>query len=173
MKLSDEYAFLTTNLQTLAPLEIGMAEEFRMSSSPLNSTTLCNLPVLLFRYTRTSKNQYRFLHGLNTRICTNHQLIVSPLHNRALRMFDYTSYFVTIGLSNTVQLRGKLFSDVGTPRVSFVLPSSALLSSFFPPVSLLISSFLSRCNKDVLFNLRVSSLTERGLYQDASDFWKL
>ena len=131
MKLSDEYAaFLTTNLQTLAPLEIGMAEEFRMSSSPLNSITLCNLPVLLFRYTRTSKNQYRFLHGLNTRICTNHQLIVSPLHNRALRMFDYTSYFVTIGLSNTVQLRGKLFSDVGSPRVSFVLPSSALLSSF-------------------------------------------
>ena len=105
MKLSDEYAFLTTNLQTLAPLEIGMAEEFRMSSSPLNSITLCNLPVLLFRYTRTSKNQYRFLHGLNTRICTNHQLIVSPLHNRALRMFDYTSYFVTIGFSNTVQLR--------------------------------------------------------------------
>ena len=89
-------------------------------------------------------------------------------------MFDYTSYFVTIGLSNTVQLRGKLFSDVGSPRVSFVLPSSALLSSFFPPVSLLISSsFLSRCNKDVLFNLRVSSLTETGLYKDASDFWKL
>ena len=141
MKLSDEYVFLTTNLQTLAPLEIGMAEEFRMPSSPPNSVTLCNLPVLLFRYTRTSKNQYRFLHGLNTRICTNHQLIVSPLHNRALRMFDYTSYFVTIGLSSTVQLRGKLFSDVGSPRVSFVLPSSALLSFFFPPVSLLISSF--------------------------------
>ena len=38
---------------------------------------------------------------------------------------------------------------------------------------LLLSSFLSGCNKDVLFNLRVSSLTEPGLYKDASDFRKL
>ena len=45
-------------------------------------------------------------------------------------MFDDTSYFVTVGLFNTVQLRllGKVFSDVGTPRVSFVLPNSGLLS---------------------------------------------
>ena len=38
MNFSDEYTFLTTTVlyQTLAPLEIeiGMAEEFRMSSSP-------------------------------------------------------------------------------------------------------------------------------------------
>ena len=85
-------------------------------------------------------------------------------------VFDDTSYFVTVGLSNTVQLRllGKVFSDVGTPRVSFVLPNSALLLFFLLP------SF-SEGNKDVftLFNLRVSSLTEPGLYQDASDFWKL
>ena len=38
-----------------------------------------------------------------------------------------------------------------------MLPSSALLLS---------SSFLSGCNKDVLFNLRVSSLTEPGLYKE-------
>ena len=30
--------------------------------------------------------------------------------------------------------------------------------------------FLYGCNKDVLFNLRVSSLTEPGLLKDASDF---
>ena len=60
---------------------------------------------------------------------------------------------------------GKLFSDVGTPRVSFVLPLGSAL--------LLSSSFLSGCNKDVLFNLNESSLTEPGLSKDASDFWKL
>ena len=49
--------------------------------------------------------------------------------------------------------------------------------SFFFLVLLLL--FLLRSfsegNKDVftLSNLRVSSLTEPGLYQDASDFWKL
>ena len=92
-------------------------------------------------------------------------------------MFDDTSYFVTVGLSNsTVQLRllGKVFSDVGTPRVSFVLPNSALLLLSCSPSSFLLLSF-SEGNKDVftLFNLRVSSLTEPGLYEDASDFWKL
>ena len=59
---------------------------------------------------------------------------------------------------------GKLFSDVGTPRVSFVVPSSALVLS---------SSVLSGCNKDVLFNLGVSSLTESGPYKHASVFEKL
>ena len=48
---------------------------------------------------------------------------------------------------------------------------------FFFLVLLLLFLLLpfSECNKDVftLFNLRVSSLTEPGLYQDASDFWKL
>ena len=43
-----------------------------------------------------------------------------------------------------------------------MLPGSALLlSSSF----LLFSPVLSGCNKDVLFNLRVSSLTEPGLYK--------
>ena len=61
---------------------------------------------------------------------------------------------------------------VGTLIVSFVLPSSALLSSssssfsFFFSLLLLEFCFLSGCNKDVLFNLRVSSLTEPGLYKD-------
>ena len=41
-----------------------------------------------------------------------------------------------------------------------MLPSSTLLLS---------SSFLSGCNKDVLFNLRVSSLTEPDLYKHASE----
>ena len=54
---------------------------------------------------------------------------------------------------------------VGTPGVSFVLPGSSLLLFF---------AFLSRCNKDVLFDLfRVSSLTESDLCKDASDFHKL
>ena len=68
--------------------------------------------------------------------------------------------FIQYGATAVV---GKLFSDVGTPRVSFVMPNSALLlsSSFF----LFSSSVLSGCNKDVLFNLRVSSLTEPGLYK--------
>ena len=90
-------------------------------------------------------------------------------------LFDDTSYFVTVGLSNTVQLRllGKVFSDVGTPRVSFVLPNSALLLSCSPSSFLLLP--FSEGNKDVytLFNLRESNLTEPGLYEDASDFWKL
>ena len=46
-----------------------------------------------------------------------------------------------------------------------MLPSSALLSLllfFFP--------LLSRCNKDVLFNLRVSSLTESDLYKHVLSF---
>ena len=38
---------------------------------------------------------------------------------------------------------------------------------------LLFFPLLYRFNKDVLFNLRVSSLTESGLYKDASDFNKL
>ena len=52
--------------------------------------------------------------------------------------------------------------------MSFVLPNSALLLlSCFSPSSFLLLSF-SECNKDVftLFNLRVSSLTEPGLYQE-------
>ena len=47
-------------------------------------------------------------------------------------VFEYTSYFVTVDLSDTygaTGVVGKLFRDVGTPRVSFVLPSSALLFS--------------------------------------------
>ena len=158
-----------------------------MSSSTLNNIiTLCNLPVLLFRYTTTSKNQYRHLQGLNTRICTNHQLLVSPLHNRAPRMFDYTSYFVTVGLSNKVHLRllGN-YSVMLEPLESllcclarhfFLLIFPFISPLLFPPFSLLLSSsFLSGCNKDVLFNLRVSSLTETGLYKDAinSNFWKV
>ena len=62
-------------------------------------------------------------------------------------MFDYTSYFVTVGLSDTVQINavvGKLISDVGTPRVSFVLPSLALLSSSFFFFFLLFFSSPSR-----------------------------
>ena len=82
-------------------------------------------------------------------------------------MFDDTSYFVTVGLSNTVQLRlWKLFNDVGTPRVSFVLPNLALLLF----CSLVI--FFFRPFPDVTktcFNLRVSSLTEAGLYKHASE----
>ena len=97
-----------------------------------------------------------------------HKTYIGDVRCDAGRVFDDTSYFVTVGLSNTVQLRllGKVFSDVGTPRVSFVLPNSALLLSCSPS-SLLLLSF-SECNKDVftLFNLRVSSLTEPGLYQD-------
>ena len=65
---------------------------------------------------------------------------------------------------------GNLFSDVGTPRVSFVLPSSALISyfSFFFSLLLLEFCFLSGCNNDVLFNLRVPSLTEPGLLKEYS-----
>ena len=60
-------------------------------------------------------------------------------------MFDDTSYFVTVGLPNTVQLRllGKVFSDVGTPRVSFALPDSALLLLSCSPSSFLSSFFFS------------------------------
>ena len=49
----------------------------------------------------------------------NHTRLIHTL------LFYYTSYFVTVGLSNTVQLRlyGK-FRDVETPSVSFGLPSS-------------------------------------------------
>ena len=54
-----------------------------------------------------------------------------------------------------------------------MLPSSALL--IFPPFFLLHLEFcfLSGCNKDVLFNLRLLNLTELGLYKLASDFKKL
>ena len=91
-------------------------------------------------------------------------------------MFDYTSYFVTVGLSNTVQVR--LLGNYSVMLVPLESLLCCLARHFFllllsPPFSLLLSSFLSRCNKDVLFNLRVSSLTEPGLYKDASDFWKM
>ena len=50
-----------------------------------------------------------------------------------------------------------------------MLPNSALLRLSCSLSSFLLLSF-SECNKDMftLFNLRVSSLTEPGLYQDAS-----
>ena len=65
---------------------------------------------------------------------------------------------------------GKSFSDIGTTGVSFMLPNSTLLSSSYLFFS---SSVFSGCNKDVVFSIRVSSLTEPGLYKHASDFWKL
>ena len=91
-------------------------------------------------------------------------------------MFDYASYFVTFGLSNTVQLR---LLDNYAVMLELLESLLCCLARYFflllfPHFSLLLSSsFLSGCNKDVLFNLRVSSLTEPGLYKDASDFWKL
>ena len=80
-------------------------------------------------------------------------------------LFDFTSYFVTVGLSNTVQLRLLVNYPryVGTLGVSFVLPGSTLL---------IFSSVLSRC-KAVLFNLRVPSLTKSDLCKDAGVFHKL
>ena len=42
-----------------------------------------------------------------------------------------------------------------------MLPDSALIYLF------LFFLLLSRCSKDVLFNLRVSSLTESDLYEDS------
>ena len=88
-------------------------------------------------------------------------------------MFDDTSYFVTVGLSNTVQLR-----LLGNYSVMLELLESLLCCLTRPFFFLLLSSsfFLlsfSGRNKDVLFNLRVSSLTEPGLYKHASVFWKL
>ena len=82
------------------------------------------------------------------------------------QLFDYTSYFVTVGLCNTrygaAAAVERLFRDVETPGASFVLSSSALLS-----LLLLLFCFLSLCNEDVLINLRVSSLTESDLYKNA------
>ena len=52
-----------------------------------------------------------------------------------------------------------------------MLPSSALLFLLYsPPFSFLLLELccLSGCNKCVLFNLRVSSLTESGLHKDSS-----
>ena len=86
------------------------------------------------------------------------------------RVFDYASYLVTVGLSNTVQLR-----LLGNYSVMFELLESiscCLARHFFlllfPPFSLLFLGlyFLSGCNKGGLFNLRVSSLTEPGLYNE-------
>ena len=77
------------------------------------------------------------------------------------RVFDYTSYFVAVGLSNTVQLR----SLENHPDMLELLES--LLCC---PVVRNVFFFLSRCNKDVSFNLRVSSLAESGICKDASVF---
>ena len=86
---------------------------------------------------------------------------------------DYTSYFVTVGLSNTVQLRllgnysvmlELLESLLCCPARHFLLSSSSFFFS---------SCVFSGCNKDVLFNLRVSSLTEPGLNKYASEFCRL
>ena len=100
------------------------------------------------------------------------------------QMFDDTSYIVSVGSSNTVQLRLLLLGHY--PGVLEFLES--LLCCLVWDISLLLFfllflSFLSRCNKDVFFNLRVSSLTEsdlckavRGLqtlsnFQLLSHFW--
>ena len=124
------------------------------------------------------------LHPACSAVLSNLQRQTRRASPKSMRvsMFDDTSYFVTVGLSNTVQLR-----LLGKYLVMLELLESLLCCltrhSFFFLVLLLLScslsSFLllsfSECNKDVLtlFNLRVSSLTEPGLYQDASDFWKL
>ena len=117
------------------------------------------------------KPGYLLFRTLNYCLKNPHKTYIGDVRCDAGRVFDDTSYFVTVGLSNTVQLRllGKVVSDVGTPRVSFVLPNSALLLLLLScsPSSFLLM-FFSQGNKDVftLFDLRVSSLTEPGLYQD-------
>ena len=88
------------------------------------------------------------------------------LRSSCIEVFDYTSYFVTVGLSNTVQLRLLLSYSVMLELLESLL--CCLTWHFF-----FSSSFLPGCNKDVLFNLRVSSRTDPGLYKHASDFWKL
>ena len=95
------------------------------------------------------------------------------MHDLQESIFDDTSYFVTVGLSNTVQLR-----LLGNYSVMLELLESILCCLTRPFFFLLLfSSFFllsfSGRNKDVLFNLRVSSLTEPGLYKHASVFWKL
>ena len=75
---------------------------------------------------------------------------------------------MTVGLSNTVQLRLLENYSVMLELLESLLCclGSALL--FFPPFSFLFLEFcfLSACNKDVLLKLRVSSLTESGLLKD-------
>ena len=71
------------------------------------------------------KPGYLLFRTLNYCLKNPHKTYIRDVRCDAGRVFDDTSYFVTVGLSNTVQLRlfRKIFSDVGTPRVSFVLPN--------------------------------------------------
>ena len=85
------------------------------------------------------------------------------------RVFDDTSYFVTVGLSNTVQLRLLGKYSVMLELLESLLCCLTRYSLFFLvfPSYVLLLSF-SEGNKYVftLFNLRVLSLTEPGLYQE-------
>ena len=76
-------------------------------------------------------------------------------------MFDYTYYFVIVGLFNTVQLR-LLGNYPGTMLELLESLLFCLVWHFF--------AFLFRCNKDALFNLRASSLTESDSCKNASGF---
>ena len=84
-------------------------------------------------------------------------------------MFDCTSYFVTVGLSNTVQLR--LLGNYSGMLELLESLLGCLVRHFFS--LLFLFPLLFQSSEDVLFNLRVSSLTESDLYQHASEFHKL
>ena len=82
--------------------------------------------------------------------------------------------FDTVGLSNTAQLRLLENYSVMLELLESILCWLArhFFLVRFPYFSLLFLEFcfISGCNKDVLFNLRVSSLTEPGLLKDVGDF---
>ena len=80
------------------------------------------------------KPGYPLFHTLNFCLKKPHKTYIGDIRCDTGRVLDYTSYFVTVGLSNTYAATaavGKLFSDVETFRVSFVLLNSALPSFFF------------------------------------------
>ena len=108
------------------------------------------------------KPGYLLFRTLNYCLKKPHKTYIGDVRCDEDRVFDCTSYFVTVGLSNTVQLR-----LLGNCSGMLELLESLLccLARHFFSFLLLLFCFLSGCNKDVLFNLRVSSLTESELYK--------
>ena len=124
------------------------------------------------------KTGYLLFRTLNYCLKKPHKTYIGGVRCDAGRVFDYTSYFVTVGLSDSVQLRllgnYSVMLELLESLLCYLARHFLLCSSFssffflFLELCFLFSGF----KKDVSFNVRVSSLTESGLYKHNNEVYR-